>query len=345
MDEIYVLFGALLLSGYSKYPNKMMYIGLPDVPPILQNSIRLNRFESFLRHVHLNDNSKMGNETERDRLYKLRPLLDHLNVVFQTHGGLEENLSIDESMIPYYGKHYAKQFIKCKPIRFGFKNWALCTSSGYLLTFELYTGKSEKKERVFGIGGDTVVSLIKQGNIPPRKGFKLFFDNYFSSVALLNHLAEMGYCATTTIQEARAANCPLTKKKVMEKQPRGYYEYQTDANDTIALMKWKDNKVVSCITNYDTIDRGTCTRYSRDAKEKVTVPQPKPIANYNKGMGGVDKMDQAVSSYRTRIRQKKWWWPIFVYLVDVSVSNAWLLMRKVDPENQFSSKGLLEFRR
>ncbi|KAJ8912152.1 hypothetical protein NQ315_006116 [Exocentrus adspersus] len=33
-------------------------------------------------------------------------------------------------MIPYYGKHYAKQYIKGKPIRFGFKNWALCTSNG-----------------------------------------------------------------------------------------------------------------------------------------------------------------------------------------------------------------------
>ena len=43
---------------------------------------------------------------------------------------MDENVSIDKSMIPYYGKHHAKQFIKGKPIRFGFKCWAICTSKG-----------------------------------------------------------------------------------------------------------------------------------------------------------------------------------------------------------------------
>lgn len=275
----------------------------------------------------------------------MRPLIDHLNNVFQYHGGLEEQLSIDESMIPYYSKHYAKQFIKAKPIRFGFKNWALCSSSGYLLAFEIYTGKSDTKEKVFGIGGDMVISLIKQANISPNKGYKLFFDNYFSSTSLLNYLAEKGYCATATIQEGRTKKCPLPERKYMEKQPRGYYSFQADEDNKIALVRWKDNRVVTCITNYDVIEKGTCTRYSKESKAKITVPQPKPIANYNKCMGGVDKMDQAVASYRTRVRQKKWWWPILCYLVDVSVSNAWLLMRKVDPQNQFSSKGLLDFRR
>ena len=45
-------------------------------------------------------------------------------------------------------------------------------------------------------------------------------------------------------------------------------------------------------------------------------------------MGGVDKMDQFISTYRTHIRQRKWWWSIFVYFLDVSVVNAWLLSRK-----------------
>ena len=41
-------------------------------------------------------------------------------------------------MIPYYRKHYAKQFIWCKPICFGFKNWALYTSSRYMMAFDIY---------------------------------------------------------------------------------------------------------------------------------------------------------------------------------------------------------------
>lgn len=52
-DELYVIFGAMLLSGYSKCPNKRMYwSSADDVPKLLYNSIRLNRFETILRNLH-----------------------------------------------------------------------------------------------------------------------------------------------------------------------------------------------------------------------------------------------------------------------------------------------------
>lgn len=60
-------------------------------------------------------------------------------------------------------------------------------------------------------------------------------------------------------------------------------------------------------------------------------------------MGGVDKMDQLTAVYRTKMRQTKWWWPIFCYLLDASVTNARLLMRKVNPDNKEFSN-LLNFR-
>lgn len=69
------------------------------------------------------------------------------------HGGIDEFLSIDESMIPHCGKHYAKQYIRGKPIRFGFKNWALNTSNGYMLQFDIYMGKNEDAVPLgFGVG-------------------------------------------------------------------------------------------------------------------------------------------------------------------------------------------------
>ena len=32
-----------------------------------------------------------------------------------------EKYSIDEIMVPYYGRHSSKQYIRGKPIRFGYK--------------------------------------------------------------------------------------------------------------------------------------------------------------------------------------------------------------------------------
>ncbi|CAK1554360.1 unnamed protein product [Leptosia nina] len=322
-DEIYVILGAMLLSGYVKLPKKRLYFCKDnDVPTILQDSIRCNRFELILQHVHLNDNSELN---ETDRLYKLRPVLESLGETFQKHYGMDEHYSVDESMIPYYGKHYAKQFIRGKPIRFGFKNWAMCASTGYMLAFSLYTGKSSEKKD-FGVGGDVVLNLITLSKLPPNSGIKLFFDNYFTSLSLMRHLKELGYYATGTLRANRTENCPVKDVKQFKKEARGHYDYRVA--DDVFVCRWNDNNVVTVATNFENLAITSATRWSNEEKAKVQVPQPSLISNYNKYMGGVDKCDQAVANLRTRMRIKKWWWPIFAYLLDVSVVNAWLLARK-----------------
>lgn len=73
---------------------------------------------------------------------------------------------IDESMIPYYGKHYAKQYIRGKPIRFGFKNWALISANGCMGQFDIYMGKTaECTPKGFGVGGDKVLDLLSKANV------------------------------------------------------------------------------------------------------------------------------------------------------------------------------------
>ena len=48
----------------------------------------------------------------------------------------------------------------------------------------------------------------------------------------------------------------------------------------------------------------------------------------NEFMRGTDRMDQNVNCYRVNIRMKKWWWPKFSWLLDVTVENAWLCTEK-----------------
>lgn len=338
-EELYVLLGGMLLSGYAKYPNKRLYWNsTEDIPDILRKSMRLNRYEMLLRHLHFNDNAKID---RNDKLYKIRPLLEALNRNFKNHGGLEEGLSIDESMIPYYGKHYAKQYIKGKPIRFGYKNWAICNSSGYMISFEVYTGKSDSEKR-FGLGGDVIMSLLEKSEVPPSNGHKIFFDNYFTSLNLLNHLSENNICATGTIRENRTEKCPFPDAKTWKPKPRGSSHFVSCEN--VTFVQWKDNKVVTLGTNYDNNDIVMTTRWCKESKTKKQITQPKIVANYNKYMGGVDKMDKLIALYRTRMRQRKWYWPIVSYLLDASVSNAWVLMKKLMPDDS-NCVSLLVFRR
>ena len=74
--------------------------------------------------------------------WKLRPLLDHLRVRFMKNFQPSQQLSYDESMIEYFGRHGCKQYIRGKPIRFGYKVWSLNTHHGYLVNFEIYQGKA-----------------------------------------------------------------------------------------------------------------------------------------------------------------------------------------------------------
>ena len=44
-------------------------------------------------------------------------------------------------------------------------------------------------------------------------------------------------------------------------------------------------------------------------------------------MGGTDRMDQNINAYRVSIQGKKWWWCLFTWLLDVSITNAWILFQ------------------
>ena len=48
----------------------------------------------------------------------------------QQFGNAHEDLSIDESMVPYYSRQSHKQFIHTKPIGFGYKLWVLASITG-----------------------------------------------------------------------------------------------------------------------------------------------------------------------------------------------------------------------
>lgn len=47
-------------------------------------------------------------------------------------------------------------------------------------------------------------------------------------------------------------------------------------------------------------------------------------------------MDEDISQYRISTRAKKWWWPLFTWIVDAIINNAWLMYRKAGHEYQIT---------
>jgi hypothetical protein len=343
-SETFRLFLAiLLLSGYSVRPRRRMYWELQeDVHnDAVSKAMTRRRFEEILRYCHIADNDQL---LATDKFSKVRPLLSLLNERWLLFRPPECHLSIDESMIPYYGRHGAKQHMHGKPIRFGFKVWLLATSSGYLIQGEPYQGASTGCTiSHLGLGGLVVVDLVSE--LPRHQKYFLYFDNLFTSLPLPDHLTCDGFGATGTIRVNRTKKAPLQNLKQLQKEGRGSHYFIKDDVSGAVTVQWHDNSIVTLVSNcHSVLPLNQASRWSNKDKKVISVNQTRAISAYNKYMGGVDRLDQNVATYRVSIRTKKWWWSMFYFMLSASVSNAWILYRQ--SVNYASEKhDLLEFTR
>ncbi|XP_064486109.1 piggyBac transposable element-derived protein 3-like [Ornithodoros turicata] len=345
-DEIKVFIAILILSGYNTVPGKRRYWeSREDVRnEMVYGAIRRDRFLQIMKYIHCADNTDLDS---RDKMAKLRPLMELLQKKFAEHLRPEQCMDYDECMIAYYGRHGCKQFIRGKPIRFGYKVWCLNTPDGYLVDFDVYQGKNPhakpEYEEQFGKAASPLVQMLDRlpkdiQDLPLR----LYFDNLFTGVNLMICLKSRGYGATGTVRENRVPKgCPLTSCGEMKKKTRGTYEFVQSEEDGVLITRWVDNSVVTGMSTCHGVQPvEKASRYSQSEKKRISVPRPALFAEYNKFMGGTDRMDENVSLYRIAVRGKKWWWPIFTWLVDVVVHNAWLVLRKSGTDIR-----QLEFRR
>ena len=77
-----------------------------------------NRFIEIKSFLHVCNNNELNND---DKWANLRPLFDVVNKKLIQFGVFSHYLSIDEQIVPYFGRHSCKQFIRGKPIRFGYE--------------------------------------------------------------------------------------------------------------------------------------------------------------------------------------------------------------------------------
>ena len=319
-DELKVFLGINIMMGYHCLPSIAHYWASArdlEVLPI-KNAMSRERFQIILRNLHVNDNSKMD-PRNKDKLYKIRPLLQHLNAVFADKRPLKEYLCIDESMILFKGRSSLKQYNPMKPIKRGYKLWCLADDDGYVYKTDVYTGKKEDAGRrsELGLGGDVVTSLLSNVKEPNHK---VTFDNFFSSIPLLEDLQTKKILACGTIRANRKGLPKLIEDKKMK---RGDFDYRSTPYG-ISVYKWMDSKPVHFISNYHGDTLTTVERKKYDGS-RVTVQCPDVVKDYNEHMGGVDKHDAARQCYGSDRKSTKWWHRLFFGLLDMALVNAHIL--------------------
>lgn len=90
---------------------------------------------------------------------------------------------------------------------------------------------------------------------------------------------------------------PPNKYKGLEKK-RAAFDYRFDKTNELPMVRWKDNSVCTIATKYDGFFNGPIE------KEKTDVLIPLLFQNNNRGMYGVDELDQSISLYRIAIHGK-----------------------------------------
>ncbi len=131
---------------------------------------------------------------------------------------------------------------------------------------------------------------------------KVYVDNLFTSIDLLDHMGARQLGITGTLRQNRIIGIPLpSKKDAAKKLTRG--EAQAVYTRDSAVLVWKDNQPVYMASNCDDIEpMGQCQRYSQKEKKYVGLPQPAMNTNYNKSMGGVDLVDNSEKNYAITTR-------------------------------------------
>ena len=154
----------------------------------------------YLHFVDIQEEGKDKNSPNYDKLFKVRKLLDLLLPRFLEVYNPEKNLAIDETLIKFKGKIYFRQFIPIKPGGFGIKCFTLAEArSGYGLVRKIYTGKENGVVQT-DLGRKSVMGLMEAFF---DKGYKLYMDNYYTSVPLFEDLERRGTLACGTVQSNR----------------------------------------------------------------------------------------------------------------------------------------------
>ena len=210
-DEIRAYLGFTLLMGINRIQDVYDYWSTNPVFHYFPITSRIsrNRFLEIKRYLHFVNNATQI-IPNTDKLFKVRPVTESIRQKCLSNYEPHKDNSIDEAMIKFKGRSSLKQYLPMKPIKRGFKVWMRADScNGYVCEFYVYCGKDG--ETVATNLETTVVTKLSRSLV--GGSYHLYFDNYFTSVALMESLLQDGIYACGTYRKDRKC-VPLDIKNV-----------------------------------------------------------------------------------------------------------------------------------
>ena len=235
----------------------------------------------------------------KDKLHRLRPFINHLNRMFLLLVICGLRWSIDESMIPYYGRYCPiKVYMKDKPDKFGMKVWGINDpDSGFLLQFKVYEGRGDRFQGetdswcdIWSLGERVVLAFLRC--IP--KGSFVFTDRFFTTPMLAAYMYIVcGIYLTGTVMKNKLGVDTSLLMKQSSKLARGFFKWSVDFQNHVAQVCWFDRSIVFLCSSIHAIRStvGVMRLTWSEEEGYVTKPMqaPEMALEYNGGMFGTDR--------------------------------------------------------
>lgn len=329
-NEIYVFITLHLLQGIVNKPVLEWYWSKKYSidTPFVRNTMTYERYNLLKSYIHFVDEKQFVPESHPcPKLYKIWPVLKMMNKLFQSAMTPDRDLILDDNNSLHKGSIGVNQ-IKSSSPGMPVQTYVICEAkSGYIWSVFLYSGKdtidpnSEKLLKPTKIALELLAHLLDQG-------YCITSNSFYTSPELAEILVKRKTDIFGMVQSGRRdVPTPITKK-ILNKGEIIAFQRQK-----LCIMKWKgtrESTILSTIHNPD---------FNEVYKKNILTFVPKAISEYNLTMGTSNSSEEKSYCLNARKRSKKYYYKIFVHLLDQATWNAYILYKK-----QGGTKLHLQFR-
>ena len=319
--ELYAFLGCLILLSIHKVRNhrKVWSATKAQYLSKLHDLMTCQRFELIGCFLHV-VTSEEEDALAANRLKKLQPYLEHIKSNSLTYYQPLQHLCVDERMVKSKCRSHMVQYMRNKPVKWGFKLWVVADTSGILL---ISISILEKKKALMS---KVVMDLLEPFWF---QGYEVYTDNFYSSPTLFEALLALEIRATGTLRTNRIGvpSAVVAVQRALEKKEakRGNGYYVRDSSTNIVYVCWRDVKVVTVLsTAYPGHSEATVTRRAR-LSGKIEKRDVVAVQKYNISMGGVDLSDQYLAYHNVLRHTVLYWKTLFYHGLDIGVVNSFIL--------------------
>ncbi|KAM4568102.1 pogo transposable element with ZNF domain [Fundulus diaphanus] len=326
-QEVKGFIGLVVLMGVHNLPDPSHYWSFHhfDNSYTFYRAMTFRRFQQIAAYIRM---GSFGAEPRRpgpaaDPLHVFRPMLSILGGAMWDAYRPNCCLTIDQALLPGLEEEGAAPGDpRAQP-----QVWLLCDSkSGYCHRFLIQVGERRGPDLGFSVVPPLVQDL-------DDKHHQLFLASSLTSIPLLQELLERNIYACSSFPPPS----PILPRALWEdgelRRPGAFLQRQCGA---LLATRWRDTKEMGCLSTNAAAGRPDAVwrRSPTAAGGLVTIDRPMAFRLLQENMRGVDICKQLLACNPLGgVPQDRHWRNLFWFLVNLSVVNAFIVLRESRKDN------------